>query len=139
MPGRPGAFPRFGVDEGAVEPSRRFVIAPSLSIPLFDSLRDDEQAELFRIATLRFCDADEVIICGGDPCKGPFVLLEGEVAVEKATIESERLSTLTKGECFGEFSLVGHRPRQRHRNGPWGWRRFSPSKPMWSIDSSTPW
>lgn len=49
----------------------------------------------------------------GDPVKSLFVLLKDEVAVENATIEgeSERLSTLTKGECFGELSLVDHSPR----------------------------
>ncbi len=85
----------------------------SLTIPLFENLSDDDRTALLRSATVRPCVDGEAIINEGDPGEGIFVISQGEVLIEKATIEgkAEVLTVLGAGECFGELALVDHGPR----------------------------
>lgn len=82
-------------------------------IPLFDNLDDDDRAVLLRSATVVPCEDGEAIINEGDPGEGIFVISQGEVLIEKVTIEgkAEVLTVLGVGECFGELALVDHGPR----------------------------
>jgi len=84
-----------------------------LKVPLFDGLSDSEVRELLDLADRRSFDSGHVIISEGDPGTALFIVADGWVRVEKATIEQkqELLTSLGPGECFGELSLVDREPR----------------------------
>ena len=84
-----------------------------LEIALLDGLSAEQVDLFFDLATLRSYGDQEVIISEGDPGDSLFVLSSGRVRVEKATIvrRQEILTSLERGECFGELSLIDRRPR----------------------------
>jgi len=84
-----------------------------LDIALLDGLSLEDIDRFLALATHRSFQNDEVIIAEGDPGHALFIVLNGWVRVEKATIEQtqELLTSLGPGECFGELSLVDREPR----------------------------
>ena len=77
-------------------------------IALFMDLND---AELLRVAHhFRSVEypAQTVVIREGDGTDAMFVIVEGEVLVERGGVQ---LATLTRGAHFGEMSLLNQRPR----------------------------
>ncbi|MBI3456505.1 MAG: cyclic nucleotide-binding domain-containing protein [Candidatus Rokubacteria bacterium] len=56
--------------------------------------------------------AGEAVFHEGEPGKGLFVVLEGAVAITRATPDGDQvLSTLGPGACFGELALIDDSPR----------------------------
>ncbi len=77
------------------------------AIPLFASLSPEGTA---LVASEQVADvpAGHVLVRGGDMAEGMFVVLDGEVAVERGSVHHE----MGPGTFFGELALlVDHAPR----------------------------
>lgn len=75
--------------------------------PLFRPFDRQQQRELLRRFTSHDVGAGAVILAEGDPGRGLFVVLQGELEVTRQGAEGAlRLGTLHAGEVFGEIALV---------------------------------
>ncbi len=85
---------------------------------VFKGLSPDEIAPILDATQVRIGQAGQVIMSSGARGDGIYVILEGQASVflpqvitddltEKAELEDKiELATLTRGACFGEYSLV---------------------------------
>jgi CRP-like cAMP-binding protein len=91
--------------------SERLLGSLMATSPVFHALdRDQRAARLRRFATLEI-DAGTSIIRQGEPGRGLYVVLLGEVAVRREQPEpSIELARLEPGEMFGETSLLHAEP-----------------------------
>src|SRR4051794_12924154 len=83
-------------------------------VPILAALKEEHLEMLSKLANLRTFNQGEVIIRQGDPGAGLFVIIEGSVDVifrEKPGKPEIKLNTLSKGEFFGEMSLIDGYPR----------------------------
>jgi cAMP-dependent protein kinase regulator len=79
--------------------------------PLFQPLDHGQRLELARRFTAHDLDAGATIIEEGQPGRGLFALLSGEVDVSKVDgQEKVLLATLRPGDVFGEISLINDGP-----------------------------
>jgi CRP/FNR family transcriptional regulator len=86
---------------------------PLAKISLFEKLSPEELTKLESIVKRRMFKADTVVFFEGDQSDSMYVILNGSVKVyTKADDGSEKiLTTLGKGEIFGEYSLIDGHPR----------------------------
>ncbi len=83
-------------------------------VPILAALKEEHLEMLSKLANIRTFSQDEVIIRQGDPGAGLFVIIAGSVNVtfrEKPGKPEIKLNTLSKGEFFGEMSLIDGYPR----------------------------
>jgi len=80
-------------------------------LPLFKDLERDELTELFRLCGRVSLAAGKTILKSGQPGRGLFVILSGEVEVVRPGKGPDKLlSVLKAGEYFGEMSLLDDAP-----------------------------
>ena len=83
-------------------------------VPILAALKEEHLDMLGKLANRRTFNPGEAIIRQGDPGAGLFVIIEGSVEVtyrERPTRPEISLNTLSKGEFFGEMSLIDGYPR----------------------------
>lgn len=78
---------------------------------LFPTLSKDEVSEIS--PEIKEIAPDQLVFSEGDLGDGAYFILDGTVKVVSASAESEEvvLGQLSKGEIFGEMSLIDERPR----------------------------
>lgn len=75
---------------------------------LFESLDDDALGDLTALLELKKYPANKVVLKKGEPGTHLFVLLEGKVGV--IADDGQRVAEMSKGEIFGEMSLLSGEP-----------------------------
>lgn len=90
--------------------SKNIEIAASLlnNFSIFQSLDEDNLRQIVALLKIKKYPTDTVIIKKGDPAANLYIILSGVVDV--MTEFNERLSTLGKGDVFGEMSLISGNP-----------------------------
>ena len=90
--------------------SKNIEIAASLlnNFSIFQSLDEDNLKHIISLLKIKKYPRDTVIIKKGDPAKNLYIILSG--AVNVLNDFEERLSTLGKGDVFGEMSLISGDP-----------------------------
>lgn len=76
---------------------------------LFSNLTDTQITRLLTLGKIREYKAEEAIIQEGDSAHDLYIIIKGQVEVLKKEEESQklyRIVTLTKGDVFGEMSLL---------------------------------
>lgn len=79
-----------------------------LGVPLFAGLTERELMRLMQVATVRSYEPEQCVIQDGATGDELFVVLSGSVNVLKG---DAFLTTLGKGEHFGEMALIRNQPR----------------------------
>ena len=91
------------------------VLTDSLKkVPLLAALKQEHLEMLSKLVTTRTYKKSDVIIKQGDPGAGLFVILSGSVSVtakNRPGLPDNKLSTLGKGDFFGDMSLIDGYPR----------------------------
>jgi hypothetical protein len=90
--------------------SKNIEIAASLlnNFSIFQLLDEDNLRQIVALLKVKKYPKDSVIIRKGDPATNLYIILSGSVDV--LTEFNERLSTLGKGDVFGEMSLISGNP-----------------------------
>lgn len=78
------------------------------SLPLFQHLSYKEQVAILSVAQNRIAEPGAVIVQQGDPGQEMFIIVDGEVVVERDGIA---IAELGAGGHFGEMSIVDDAPR----------------------------
>jgi len=73
------------------------------ALPFFNDFSDEEITEVIEAADWKQFNAMDSIVDEGTLEHSFFIIISGDVAVVKA---AKQISTLTKGDCFGEMSYV---------------------------------
>jgi len=79
-----------------------------LSVPLFSSVNKKQLDSLVRAGRERTFKEGEKIVAEGDTGVGFYLILDGKVEVRKG---SKPIATLTRGQYFGEMSLIDREGR----------------------------
>ena len=91
------------------------VLTDSLKrVPLLAALKQEHLEMLSKLVTTRTFKKGDTIIKQGDPGAGLFVILNGSVSVtakSRPGLPDTKLSTLGKGDFFGDMSLIDGYPR----------------------------
>ncbi|MEM7675243.1 MAG: cyclic nucleotide-binding domain-containing protein, partial [Myxococcota bacterium] len=87
--------------------------ARQVASPLFSLLDSAEFANLVGMLELRRVNAGEVIVEEGDPSDGLSIIARGRVLIYCRNFHGAKvyLSSLSDGDCFGEFSFFTNGPR----------------------------
>ncbi len=95
---------------------REFRVSTLPRIPLFSQLPREVFVEVLDAMELERVDAGTEILEPGDPASRLYVVVDGQVRVEKDRIDGRtiELATMGEGEIFGEFRLL---------TGKGGWAR----------------
>lgn len=83
-------------------------------VPLLAALSTEHLKMLAKLATTETHGKGKTIIKQGDPGAGLFVILDGSVEVSmrpKADLPEVKITTLFKGDFFGEMALIDGYPR----------------------------
>lgn len=90
--------------------SKNIDIAASLlnNFSIFQSLNDYNLRQIVALLKIKKYPKGAVIIKKGDPAANLYIILSGVIDV--LTEHNERLSTLGKGDIFGEMSLISGNP-----------------------------
>ncbi|MCG8421972.1 MAG: cyclic nucleotide-binding domain-containing protein [Proteobacteria bacterium] len=86
----------------------------SAPLSIFSSLPPEAVNDLAERMKLRHFEANELIVCEGDPSEACYVLVSGEVAVLRSDAtgaEPVEVMRLGDGALFGEFALLANRRR----------------------------
>jgi len=78
------------------------------SLPLFQHLTYKEQVAVLAVAQSRLYEPGAVIVRQGDPGQELFIMVDGEVSIERDGVP---IATLGAGGHFGEMSIVDDAPR----------------------------
>lgn len=78
------------------------------AVPIFTELRDDFLVRLASIMDELSFPANHRIVKEGDEGRSLYIVVLGQVRVH---LRSQELTTLEKGNCFGEMSLFDAEPR----------------------------
>lgn len=80
--------------------------------PLFASLGVEERCALARRSPCRAIRRGEIIFREGEPCRGLYLILEGEVRVYRSNASGKEqvLATYRSGESIGEVALFDEGP-----------------------------
>ncbi|MCH8937399.1 MAG: Crp/Fnr family transcriptional regulator [Gemmatimonadetes bacterium] len=86
------------------------------SIPLFAHLREEDVNRISRFARDRSYPKNSVIVFEEDPGDSLYVVMSGQVKVVLIGEDGREviLSTPSKGDFFGEMSLIDDQPRSAH-------------------------
>jgi CRP-like cAMP-binding protein len=86
-------------------------------VPLFTTLNDRQLKTIVTAAKERTIRPGEMIVRQGEKGIGLFLILDGEVAVERS---GKKVATLSAGQFFGEMALLEEQPRTAdvRANGP---------------------
>ncbi len=86
------------------------------AIPLFSSLNEEELAPISQVARVRRYPKNSIILFEDDPGDALYVVVSGRVKVVLIGEDGREviLSTLDKGDFFGEMSLIDDEPRSAH-------------------------
>lgn len=80
-------------------------------LPLFNTLDENELAELMKLMARQSFTANQAIIVEGHPPPGLYVILSGKVAVMKNRDgETDLICDLDGGECVGEVEIIDNAP-----------------------------
>ncbi|MGK0169382.1 MAG: CRP-like cAMP-binding protein [Gammaproteobacteria bacterium] len=79
-------------------------------IPLFSSVSMFDVEDIILKCPLLRIDTGRVIIAAGQPNERMYIVLRGEVSVRLDTLESQSVATLTRGDVFGELSVIDSEP-----------------------------
>ncbi len=92
--------------------SQAEVTALTVDIPFFTGFSDEDIGAIVRYGDriLQY-DTNEVILVEEGPGDAFYVLLEGEVSVQKGKRERIPIAKLRQGSLFGEMALFNHQPR----------------------------
>ena len=77
-------------------------------INLFSGLTGEEVFQIAQIAVEERYLVEEVIFQEGDVGDSMFIIIDGNVSVYN---QKKEITTLEKGECFGEMALLDREPR----------------------------
>ena len=77
-------------------------------VNLFSGLSGEEVFQIAQIAIEERYLAEEVIFREGDVGDSMFIIIDGSVSVYN---QKKEITTLIKGECFGEMALLDREPR----------------------------
>jgi CRP-like cAMP-binding protein len=77
-------------------------------VPIFGELRDGEIRELRHIVHHRHYKENEIIFHEGEPGVGMYIIHKGDVGIFRG---EEEIARLSKGDFFGEISLLTEAPR----------------------------
>ena len=82
-------------------------------IPIFMDLSEEEIHEIYNISSIKKFDKNDVVLLQHEPGNSLFILLQGKVKVVLFSKEGKEviLSTLGRGDYFGEMSLLDGKPR----------------------------
>ncbi len=83
-------------------------------VPLLAALKQEHLDMLGKLVTTRSYVKGDVIIKQGDPGAGLFIIMSGSVTVtakSRPGLPDTKLSTLGKGDFFGDMSLIDGYPR----------------------------
>ena len=82
-------------------------------LPLFANLGPRERAMLAEAADRRTLEAGQILFKAGDPGKGMFVVVSGEVEISVTDHAGQKivLSTCRHGDAFGELAMLDEGPR----------------------------
>ena len=91
---------------------RRLLYNVMATSPLFQPLDRSQRVDILKQFEPVVVDAGAVVVSDGQPSKGLFVVVEGEVEVSKVDDGGDRvvLAYLKAGDVFGEISLVEEKP-----------------------------
>ena len=96
------------LDEPAPPPAESDKFNTVRELRFFNEFSDEEVAEVVAAAEWKQYSAMDSIVDEGTLEHSFFVIVSGDVAVVKA---AKQISTLTKGDCFGEMSYVSKTQR----------------------------
>lgn len=91
------------LDEPDEPPPQEDKFTTVRSLPFFNEFSDEEVSEVIEAAEWKQFSAMDSIVDEGTLEHSFFIITSGDVAVVKA---AKQISTLTKGDCFGEMSYV---------------------------------
>jgi len=100
----------FKKDKPSIENEIEFLT----SVPIFDSLSRRQKIKIHSIMYIRNYDKGEVVFRQDDPGVGMYIVKEGEFEVFRENTEAMtryKISVLSKGDFFGETSLLNESPR----------------------------
>ena len=100
----------FKKDKPSIENEIEFLT----SVPIFDSLSRRQKIKIHSIMYIRNYDKGEVVFRQDDPGVGMYIVKEGEFEVFRENTEAVtryKISVLSKGDFFGETSLLNESPR----------------------------
>ena len=89
------------------------MVDTGIAIVLLSGLSSEEMALFFELARRRTFVNQDVIINEGDVGETLYIIVSGQVQIEKTTLDKQQevITSLTKGECFGELAIVDREPR----------------------------
>ena len=93
--------------------ARTSIEATLKNIPFFQHLTDEQLRDLANTGRTQCAEANRKVFREGDPADALYVILDGQVKVYKSDAERNEvlLSTLAKGDFFGEMALFDGAPR----------------------------
>ena len=91
------------LDEPADPPPREDKFTTVRGLSFFNEFTDKEVSEVLTAADWKLFNAMDSIVDEGTLEHSFFIIISGDVAVVKA---AKQISTLSKGDCFGEMSYV---------------------------------
>jgi len=91
------------LDEPASPPPAEDKFTTVRELPFFNEFTDDEIVEVIEAADWKQYQSLDSIVDEGNLEHSFFIIVSGDVAVVKA---AKQISTLSKGDCFGEMSYV---------------------------------
>lgn len=96
------------LDEPAAPPAAKDKFTSVRELRFFNEFADNEVTEVIAAAEWKQYSAMDSIVDEGTLEHSFFIIVSGDVAVVKA---AKQISTLTKGDCFGEMSYVSKTQR----------------------------
>jgi CRP-like cAMP-binding protein len=100
--------------EGHIEPALQDILRLLSTVPVIQSLSQQQQLALCRLVSCeKFCDGD-AIIRQGDVGDNAYIVSEGSVNIKKVIKPGDpelSLVTLHTGSFFGELALINNAPR----------------------------
>jgi CRP/FNR family transcriptional regulator, cyclic AMP receptor protein len=95
-----------------LDPEQARRVALLARTPIFAGLPRRLLARLGAALFEKAYEPGDVVFREGDPGKGLFIILDGTVAITRATPSGEQdLATLGPGDAFGELALIDDLPR----------------------------
>src|SRR4051812_114467 len=83
------------------------------TVPLFESLSEEEAGILCQYLETRDCQPQQVLFRGGDAGDGMYLIEEGKVSISMTGADGHEISIaeLGEGDFFGEMAMLDGKPR----------------------------